>query len=162
MLKLLKVCSYHDLKTVRTDSPRLDLRAVLKLQPNNNEALTELMSLVPAAGSRSRNSLSQNHNNCVDDRGGSGSSTNGVPSGSHRVILPSLPIPKRKPSGDLPFEITDLDRRKLKVFSPPLHVEMPIESKGKRKASLYQTKLETYHYPTWERCTVQRVPDTAK
>lgn len=71
---------------------------------------------------------------------------------------------KRDVSMPLPFETNDADALKLRIYTAPLQVEMPVNlslskrSKlggGKGKLNAFDVQLETYSYPTWERCKVQ-------
>lgn len=107
-----------------------DLRVMLRLQPNNAEALAELSSLVtPQVGHASQ---------AADSSSSSPSSS----SSSHLLhIHPAPPGKHRKPP--LPFALYDVDRRKLKVVSLPLELPVP--------------RMETLNYPSWDRFEVRRV-----
>jgi hypothetical protein len=126
-----------------------DLRAILKIQPTNAEALFELISLLPPDASLSTP----------------------VPSSSSQAsqIRPSstssqqLPIPKVKPLKSPPFERAESDDRKLKMIMTPMTVDMPASpaaNKGKEKGVKNRKKpgtpLETFTYPSWERYFVKR------
>lgn len=70
---------------------------------------------------------------------------------------------KRNVSKPLPFETNDADALKLRIYTAPLQVEMPAnlslnkgsKTGGKGKLNAFDVQLETYSYPTWERCKVQ-------
>lgn len=153
----------------RTIEAIRDLRAVLKLQPGNAEALEELASLLPSEfGSsntpeppewRSMSQSSSSLSSTRDDGRGGGGSGSGSGSGS------GLRGPHTKPSAKLkgqtyipPFALTEHDSRKLKIGTLPLQVEMPVigTRRGKGKMPSFDVQIETYSYPTWERCKVMR------
>ncbi|KLO11547.1 hypothetical protein SCHPADRAFT_929815 [Schizopora paradoxa] len=158
----------------RTIEAVRDIRAVLKLQPGNAEALEELASLLPSESQRVNASNSNtpepsdwrnipqssssfalaNKSMDRDDVGGGSGSGSG--SGSNR--LHSKPSAKLKSKAYVPpFALTELDTRKLKINALPLQVEMPVigTRRGKGKVPSFDVKIETYSYPTWERCTVK-------
>lgn len=95
--------------------------------------------------------------NISNDMGGAGSgsgSSGSSPRGTH-----SKPSAKLKGKAYIPsFALTELDARKLKIGSLPLQVEMPVigTRRGKGKVPSFDVKIETYSYPTWERCKVMR------
>lgn len=66
----------------------------------------------------------------------------------------------------LPFTPSDEDRCRLRILTMSLQVEMPVLKKGKGKdggkcggdgGGEFEMKSETYSYPTWERCLVQKL-----
>lgn len=133
------------------------MRAVLKLQQGNADALAELMSIMPSAATDmistsapERIPATASSSSTIDDGdgGGSSSSNGGLPSKSQ----------KGKHASALPFELTESDTRKLRIFAAPVQMEIPIigKNRGKGKSGSFEMKLETYSYPTWERCKVQR------
>lgn len=152
-----------------------DIRAVLKLQPGNAEALEELASLLPSEANRinasnsntpeppdwrsipqSSSSSSALSNKSIDRDAAGGGSGSGSGSGLNRSQ--SKPIAKLKGKAYVPpFALTELDTRKLKINALPLQVEMPVigTRRGKGKVPSFDVKIETYSYPTWERCTVK-------
>ncbi|KAI5122280.1 hypothetical protein M0805_002360 [Coniferiporia weirii] len=145
----------------RTVEAVKDLRAVLKIQPENAEALAELMLVMPSAAidiapttaihpSKQRPLSSGSPSSSArSDLGGSGG--NGLSSSSAASS-------REKRRDPLPFELAEADTRKLRIYTHPLQVEMPVivKGRGKGKAGAYDIQVETYSYPTWERCKVQR------
>lgn len=57
----------------------------------------------------------------------------------------------------LPWPLADEDMCKLRVSTVPLEVEMPVIEGNGSKINSFDIRLETYSYPTWERCRVQKV-----
>ncbi|KAF8589858.1 hypothetical protein K439DRAFT_1628382 [Ramaria rubella] len=112
----------------RPEDAARDLRTMLRLQPNNAEALSELSSLVspqPAHASTAASTSSPSSS-----------------SSSHLLnIHPAPPDKHQKPP--LPFALHDVDRRRLKVVSLPLELPVP--------------RMESLNYPSWERFEVRRV-----
>jgi hypothetical protein len=105
----------------------VDLRAVLRLQPSNKEALAELVSLIPLAAVKSSNGPSTEVSSGVsgDDSKPSTSkqqtSESSSPSLSSEVVdldpksLQRLGIPKPKPLKQPSFARTKGDDRRLKI-----------------------------------------------
>lgn len=161
----------------RTDEAIKDLRALLKLQPNNAEAVSELVSLLPPDPSMFPTTKA--------------SSSSAQPSSPARQH-PNLP--KLKPPKALPFDRTDADDRKLKIVALPLSYDLPItfefmaaaaaagfgdqnkgnnNSNGKGKMKRAQGGIQlpflpemfskgkgrkiSFAYPNWERYVVKRV-----
>ncbi|EPQ53962.1 hypothetical protein GLOTRDRAFT_139413 [Gloeophyllum trabeum ATCC 11539] len=157
-----------------------DLRATLKVQPGNPEAIAELIALLPppdpaeatpadtgpavspsamAAASSSSSSSSWNATSACND----------APSPYPEYLR----IPKPKPPRPLPFARTEADDRKIKILWQPLTVDMPIDDPctaqsspdGKRtqkkaawlKSKGTSMKTETFTYPNWERYIVMTV-----
>ncbi|EJD06560.1 uncharacterized protein FOMMEDRAFT_131472 [Fomitiporia mediterranea MF3/22] len=194
----------------RTVEAVKDLRNVLKIQPGNTDALTELMSIMPSAAAdmalraRSRSpspgfsSSSNAPSASAGSSSGGDSSVNGSGSGSgsgsgcgngsssknalHSPPTTSTSADTSTTNGNtntnfttnLPFQLSDLDTRKLRLYTQPLQVEMPIingsgaskggNRKGKENGGsgggggpTFEIQLETYTYPTWDRCKVQHV-----
>ncbi|TDL25853.1 hypothetical protein BD410DRAFT_896049 [Rickenella mellea] len=195
-----------------------DIRAVLKIQPTNTEAIAELLELVPSEAttlkprtlsrgaskvpesvSLSSSTASASSSSATSSASGSSASASrgpGSPNGStssgrkgkgktksngngnghadgisqgtsssssptytHELDT-SIFRPTTKPySKPLPFDLVDLDFRKLRISTIPLQVEMPVlgpSANGKGKGPSFDMRIETYSYPTWERCKVQR------
>lgn len=148
----------------------LDLRAVLKLQPTNEEAQKELAALIPqppppqpiASSSRSipqAPPLSEFPPACP--AASSSSSTLHTPDSStyHQDS-------KRYSHRPLLFPLTAADERKLKIMSLPLTVDVPVEmdafvasmrERGKKLSESTPTHPETFSYPNWERYVVKKV-----
>jgi RNA polymerase II-associated protein 3 len=101
----------------------VDLRAVLRLQPSNREALAELVSLIPLVAANSSNNtsidISGNHR---DDSKPSTSKHESSTSPSTKAVdmdpksLQRLGIPKPKPIKQPSFARTKGDDRKLKII----------------------------------------------
>ena len=85
-----------------------DLRALIRLQPNNTEAISELTALLPPNPSSTQPTKGAM-------AGGSSSSTNGD----------YLDLPKPRPPKPLPFETTEEDKQRLKISNLPLTVDIP-------------------------------------
>ena len=86
----------------------IDLRALIRLQPYNTEAISELTDLLPPkplSVQPTKGAMA----------GGSSSSTKG-----DYLDLPKPRLPK-----PLPFETTDEDKQKLKISNLPLTVDVP-------------------------------------
>ncbi|CAA7267517.1 unnamed protein product [Cyclocybe aegerita] len=163
----------------RPDEAIQDLRAVLRLQPNNLEALAELASLISMA----------------DDKNLSGTTTNPSSSKSppsmkiepNAETLRRLGIPKPKPIKQPPFTKLRSDDRKLKIvlLSPadssgtgrkfsglntsslnePQLPPPKASRHGKEKAGAIRTRktkelekmrAECTNYPSWERYVVKK------
>ena len=77
-----------------------DLRALIRLQPNNTEAISELAVLLPPNLSSTGGSSSSANSDCLD-------------------------LPKLGPPKPLPFETTVEDKRRLKLSNLPLIVDIP-------------------------------------
>jgi RNA polymerase II-associated protein 3 len=156
-----------------------DLRALLKLQPNNTEAVAELVSLLPPDPSISPNT--------------SASSSSSAPPSSPARQHPNLP--KLRPPKALPFDRTEADDRKLKIVALPLSYDTSItfefmaaaaaagfgdqsggsngNGKGKMKRphggihlphfpdmfTKGKGRKMSFAYPNWERYVVKRVSD---
>lgn len=119
-----------------------DLRAILKIQPYNPEAQAELCSLFPS------HSDSGSSDSSPPSSGGSfspGASTSSAASSSstHSRMRSPDPKSKRKP---IPFDIHDVDQRKLKIHALPITLQMPDSPAGE----------ETFTYPCWERYHIER------
>ena len=164
------VCFYHP----------TDLRALIRLQPYNTEAITELTALLPPNPASPQQTKG-------DIAGGSSSSAKD----DH------LDLPKPRPPKPLPFEVTDGDKQKLTVSNLPLTVDIPSNfefmtaataaasisggrtpsgRKGKPKRSRQQGgddmpvgpdmkkasgkgQTMSFTYPNWERYLVKKVTD---
>jgi len=157
-----------------------DLRALIRLQPHNAEAISELTALLPP------NPLSAQPTKGAM-AGGSSSSANG-----NYLDLPKPRLPK-----PLPFETMDEDRQKLKISNLPLTVDVPSnfefvaaatattgmggktpssgrKGKPKRsgprggngtstepdlKKSAGKGQTMSFTYPNWERYLVKKITD---
>ncbi|GBE88416.1 hypothetical protein SCP_1302310 [Sparassis crispa] len=136
----------------RTEDAIKDLRAVLKIQPTNAEGLAELTVLSPADAPVSSPSFSLSKSAFSSTES---SSSRSQPAGSTAATNLCKP---------LPFPRTDVDNRKLKIFTLPLTVDIPIDFipfLNAKMAPLSSSKLitESFVYPNWERYVVQRVLD---
>ena len=157
----------------------IDLRALIRLQPHNTEAISELTTLLPPNPS----SLEPTK---AATAGGSSSSVK-----DDRLDLPKPRLPK-----PLPFETADEDREKLKISNLPLTVDVPSNlefmaaattaagmsgktragRKGKPKQSgprggdgtgsgpgmkknAGKGQTMSFTYPNWERYLVKKVAD---
>ena len=157
----------------------VDLRALIRLQPTNTEAISELTTLIPPKPLSAQSAKGAT-------AGGSSSSARD----DH------LDLPKPRVQKPLPFETTDEDRQKLKISNLPLTVDVPSNfefvttataavgiggktppsgRKGKpkrsgprggnemsasgdtKKAGKGQTM--SFTYPNWERYLVKKVTD---
>ncbi|CAK5264353.1 unnamed protein product [Mycena citricolor] len=83
-----------------------DLRAIIKLQPNNSEAIQELISLLPPPSRAQRSSAK--------------SPESSQSSAAAAELYDRLGVGKHKPAKPLPFPRTLLDDRKLKVVTVPM------------------------------------------
>ncbi|KAI0373616.1 hypothetical protein BV20DRAFT_749220 [Pilatotrama ljubarskyi] len=158
----------------RIEDALKDLRAVLRLQPSNTEAVAEIMALCsPAADDPATSSSSQPSSSFFSLSSASASSS----SSSKPSPLPTAYshwIPTPKPPKPLPFPPGPTDGRKLKISSIPITVDVPVEfpffsSEGgvenKRNAIPPPSALsgrtvpQTFSYPCWERYMVQKISD---
>ncbi|KAI0656427.1 hypothetical protein C8Q70DRAFT_1056661 [Cubamyces menziesii] len=161
----------------RIEDALRDLRAVLRLQPSNTEALTEIMSLCPAPPPApdepiASSSLASGSRSSQPSCSSSSSSSSRPPPGAAGSGLPHW-IPTPKPPKPLPFPRGATDGRKLKISSIPITVDIPVdfpffEADDKGKAgpsppppSSYSGKTvsQTFSYPSWERYMVQKISD---
>lgn len=136
-----------------------DLRAALKIQPSNTEALEELLSLL---SSQSSSSPPTYPDEATSSSVGGTSATPRTPASNYN---PQLPKPKsQKP---LPFARTKADDRKLKIMPIPVLFEVPeyvagdpsstFKATRAQKVKSVTTKTETFVYPSWEKYTVKHV-----
>lgn len=148
-----------------------DLRAVLRLQPHNREALGELLSLMPLP--------STPFANVGNHTPSSSSSKQGAKIESDSDILRRLGVQKQKPTKEPPFARTRADDRKIKILTLPgsegfgtnkkvstnASQEKPTRH-GKEKASsarslgakeIDRMRLGCASYPGWERYLVKKV-----
>ena len=114
-------------------APSVDLRAVLRLQPRNREALAELASLIPLAAANSSNGSSNDilsgiNGNNLDDSKPSTSKQQppeSSPSLSTKALdmdpklLQRLGVPKPKPLKQPSFARTKGDDRRLQIVLLP-------------------------------------------
>lgn len=158
----------------------IDLRALIRLQPYNTEAISELTTLL------SPNLLSAQPTKGATAGGSSSSAKDDY-----------LDLPKPRPPKPLPFETTDEDRQKLKISNLPLTVDVPsnfelmaaatpasgmggkTSSSGRKgkpkqsglrggndmstgpdmKKSTGKGQTMSFTYPNWERYLVKKVMD---
>ncbi|KAH7921028.1 hypothetical protein BV22DRAFT_1132596 [Leucogyrophana mollusca] len=92
-----------------------DLRAALKIQPSNSEAIAELLSLLPPE------QATPSPPSASSSSAPSNSSSLQRPSNSDR-----LQLPKPKPPKQLPFARTWGDDRKIKIVAVPVTFEVPV------------------------------------
>lgn len=131
-----------------------DLRAVLRLQPSNPDAVAELARLAPPKH-KSRNG----------SKPSSSSATGPLPKRSWQTSSP----PPANVQEDLPFIRTYRDDFKLKISVLPLAIDVPVDLpppfiganekvKSPPPASTsVATRLETFSYPSWDRYVIQKV-----
>jgi hypothetical protein len=150
-----------------------DLRALIRLQPNNAEAISELTTLLPpnpSSAQPTKSTVAECSSSAKDDH---------------------LDLPKPRLPKPLPFETADEDRQKLKISNLPLTVDVPSNfefmaaagisgkppsSKGKpkrsgprggtdmptgpdMKKSAGKGQTMSFTYPNWERYLVKKVTD---
>lgn len=106
---------------------------ILRLQPNNAEALAELSTLI---------SPQNHHHPPVDPMTSTTPQASSSSPSSHLLHLHPSP-PDKHPKASIPFALTDVDYRKLKIVMLPL--ELPVPS------------METLNYPSWDRFEVRRI-----
>lgn len=172
-------CSHYVLSGTYDLLGEIDLRAVLRLQPNNAEALAELealqppdpdpdpMSSVPSSSFQSSSSPS------------SSSKIRPSPPSSSTHDNPRSSNPKS--SKQIPFPRTPIDNQKLKIIVVPMNVDVPVyiptldpepmtplsrtpahifrKEKQKLKQGGVKMRSETFLYPDWERYAVRRGTD---
>lgn len=111
----------------------VDLRAVLRLQPSNREALAELASLIPLAAAKLSNGssidvssgINGNHRDDSKPSTSKQQSSESSPSPSTKMVdidlklLQRLGIPKPKPIKQPSFARTKGDDRRLKIVLMP-------------------------------------------
>lgn len=141
-----------------------DLRAVLKLQPNNMEAITELASVLP-------------HTRLNEDNIPGSSSSSSKPQSNDNTeyineVLDRLNIARPKQPKQPPFPRTRLDDKKLKItlmtVSASEYEELlrgdkspdgGCSHKRKAKASLKEVdkhRVDAVMYPGWDRYIVKK------
>lgn len=139
----------------------LDLRAALKVQPSNTEALEELLSVL-SSQSPPPPAPSYPDEAASSSVGATSAAPRNIPSSNHN---PQIPKPKsQKP---LPFGRTKADDRKLKIVPIPVMFEVPkyipgdpsstLKATRAQKVKNVTTKTETFVYPSWEKYTVKLV-----
>ena len=138
-----------------------DLRAVLRLQHSNTEALAEILALCPLEAPP------------IEHPVASGSSSSQPSSSAAPPTHNHIWIPTPKASKPLPFPRSPTDDRKLKISTIPITVEIPVDlplfapAAGASSASHKmgaepppgRTVKQTFSYPTWERYLVKKVSD---
>jgi hypothetical protein len=135
----------------RHAEPLSDLRAALKIQPSNTEALDELLSILPP-----------------DDSSGLGPSSSSLATSSSSTspaprnaasLYDHLHLPKPKQQKQLPFSQGSADDKKIKVTSIPVSYEVPVMPSGKTATELkskdLKTRTESFIFPSWEKYTVR-------
>ncbi|TFK50192.1 hypothetical protein OE88DRAFT_332467 [Heliocybe sulcata] len=168
----------------RVEDAIKDLRAALKVQPGNPEAVAELITLSPPPDLSEETSADTDHtpmpagSSCSASSSSSSSSSASqhVPINSCSTPSPYpdyLRIPRPKPPRALPFARTEADNRRIKIVWQPMTVDMPDDEQTPARASSYKKvahkppawlksksslmKAETFTYPNWERYIVKRV-----
>ncbi|KAI0064949.1 hypothetical protein BV25DRAFT_1799656 [Artomyces pyxidatus] len=155
-----------------TEGAIQDLRAALRLQPTNAEALAELTSLVspPATVALADGSAAPSLHRALADPPGSStlspapmsstwaSAAEGPSSAAPPAQPDRLNLAKPKAPKPLPFARCSKDDRRLKVAALPLTLDVPVDmsvvsAKGRVPAYI-EVKAETFSYPSWERYTV--------
>jgi len=144
----------------------IDLRAVLRLQPDNKEALVELAALSHTP--QDQDSTPVNYLN-------PSSSTQAPRTESDAEILRRMGVAKPKPIKQPPFPRTTADERKLKITilsgsegfgSNRKHGPNTMSRHGKEKAGakksnaitvIERMRMECSSYPGWERYVVKKV-----
>lgn len=139
-----------------------DLRAALRIQPSNAEALEEMLSLIPPQSPLG--SIPPYPDEAASSSVGGTSAT---PRNTPASNLNHVQIPKPKPQKQLPFARTKADDRKLKIMPIPVMFEVPEYASGDpssswkstraQKVKNVTTKTETFVYPSWEKYTVKQV-----
>jgi len=131
--------------------PLSDLRAALKIQPSNTEALDEILSILPPDNS---SSLGPSSSSLAT----SSSSTSPVPQNA-ASLYDHLHLPKQKQLKQLPFARSSADDRKIKVTSVQVSYEVPMMLSGKTTTELkskdLKTRTESFIFPSWEKYTVR-------
>lgn len=122
----------------KLDEAARDLRAALKIQPHNQEIQAELDSVnLCRLEAKSKPEIDY-----PPDPGQPCEASGSSPSSSRTKQKPPLNSAK-----NLPFELADRDKRRLKFTLRPLMVEIP--SKPSEK--------ESFAYPSWDRYDVKPV-----
>jgi hypothetical protein len=128
-----------------------DLRAALKIQPSNNEALDELLSILPPDDS---SRLAPSSSSLAT----SSSSTSPAPRNA-ASLYDHLHLPKLKQPKQLPFARSSHDDKKIKVSSIPVSYEVPLMPAGKISTELkpkdLRSRTESFIFPSWEKYTVR-------
>ncbi|KAI0353666.1 hypothetical protein OH77DRAFT_576998 [Trametes cingulata] len=168
----------------RIEDALKDLRAVLRLQPSNSEAVAEIMALCPpeptAADDPAASCAVASSSSSSQPFSSSFSSSSASASSSSSSRAPPLPnayshwIPMPKPPKPLPFPPGPADGRKLKISSIPITVDIPVDfpfftsdggvenkSTAAPPPSAFSGKTvsQTFSYPCWERYMVQKISD---
>ena len=132
---------------IRLKLPRKDLRAILALQPSNEDALTELAIVTrttppsPHEGGSSQSSAPVHH--AAISSPASSSHTRPQSPASSKVRAEQKTKLNNRP---IPFEICDTDRVKLKIQCLPLTVNID-PAVGQ----------ETFSYPSWDRYQLKKL-----
>ncbi|KAH0833443.1 hypothetical protein J3R83DRAFT_12558 [Lanmaoa asiatica] len=145
----------------RTEEAIKDLRAALRIQPSNTEALEEMLSLLPSQSLPLTPSyLDETASSSI---GGTSATPRDIPPSNHN----RLQIPKSKSQKQLPFARTKADDRKLKIIPIPVMFEVPEYVPGEpsstwkstraQRVKNVTTKTETFVCPSWEKYTVKQV-----
>lgn len=137
-----------------------DLRAALRIQPTNTEALEEMLSLLPSSLSPTPSYTDEATSSSVS---GTSATPRNTPLSNHNL----LQIPKPKSQKQLPFARTKADDRKLRIMPIPVMFEVPKyvpgdpsatwKSTRAQKVRNVTTRTETFVYPSWEKYTVKQV-----
>lgn len=169
----------------KPDDAIKDLRAVLRLQPNNEEAQAELLSLLPPdPGRKSQVHKTKNlpafPNIASSSAMASGSSSSSQQYGpSSSSYTPSGGGSSSSNFKPLPFTKTEADSRRLQITLLPMTFKLPASRSvsvntdtrdGKQvKTHTIRTTFspgngstkgsETYIYPCWERYLIRKLSD---
>ena len=145
----------------------IDLRAVLRLQPNNKEALLELAALI--------HPITQDQDPTLANYLNPSSSRQQSRTEPGADTLRRLGVPKPKPIKQPPFPKTTADERKLKIVmlsgaegfsSNRRHGQSTTSRQGKEKAGTKRSKtmreiekmrIDCPSYPGWDRYVVKKV-----
>lgn len=146
-----------------------DLLAVLKIQPDNAEALAEIASLRPPEV-ESLHQPSQSSQ--------SSSSSKPIPEASNSCLNGSNGRAFKTKSKPVPFPKAPWDEKKLKIILLPMNIDVPVHTpapdpepptplsrtpahifrkeKQKLKQENVKMRSEQFMYPNWERYAVRK------
>ncbi|KJA25072.1 hypothetical protein HYPSUDRAFT_135179 [Hypholoma sublateritium FD-334 SS-4] len=138
-----------------------DLRAVIRLQPTNTDAIRELTELLSATGG-------EKTSKAIPDENTNPSSSKQAPSPQKETfaeMLRRLGIPEPKPTKQPPFQRTRADDRKLKISllagatdaTHGKHRKGAGTMRTKRAHEMELMRAECMTYPSWDRYTIKRV-----
>ena len=145
-----------------------DLQAILEIQPDNAEALAELVSLRPPDPETSSiHQASQSSSSSKLIPGASNSGMNGSSAQAFNMKTQLVPFPK-----------APWDEKKLKIILLPMNIDVPVytpaldpepatplsrtpahifrKEKQKLKQENVKMRSEQFTYPNWERYAVRK------